>query len=145
MTLWNIPTGHSFSHARLFALAATLLLSACTVVPITPQTIRGKYEYEGKPEGLWYGGESIVLGEGTFEYTLYTATDVVDSARSTRYPIRGRYKLDGDTITFLNPAVHYPQRTLTRRHKLFVLWTPKQIDEYHQSGRWPGDLLYQQP
>jgi hypothetical protein len=132
------------SRPHLFALAATLLLSACTVIPITPQTVSGKYVYEGKPEGLWYGGESIVLGEGTFEYTLYTA-DLVENPRVTHPPIRGRYKLDGDTITFLNPGVHFPQRTIKRRHKLFVLWTPKQIAEYRETKRMPDDLLYQQP
>ena len=132
------------SLAHVSALLAALLLSACTVIPITPQTISGKYAFEGKPEGMWYGGESIVLGEGTFDYSLYTA-DVIDNPHSTRYPIRGRYKLEGSTITFLHSGVPYPQRTLTRRQKLFVMWTPKQIDQYHETGRWPGDLLYQQP
>jgi hypothetical protein len=126
------------------ALAAALLLTACTVIPITPQTIRGKYVIEGQPEGMWYGGESIVLGDGAFEYSLYTA-ELVENPRSTPYPIRGRYKLEGSTITFLNSGVPYPQRTLTPRHKRFVLWTPKQIEEYHETGRWPGDLLYQHP
>jgi hypothetical protein len=125
-------------------LAAALLLSSCKVIPITPQTIRGKYTYEGQPNGMWNAGESIVLGEGTFEYSLYTA-DLVDHPQINRDPIRGRYKLDGSTITFLNPAVPYPERTLTRRHKLFVLWTPKQIDEFHSTGVRPNDLLYQQP
>ena len=132
----------SLPHAS--ALLVALILSACTVIPITPQTIRGKYEIEGKPEGMWYGGESLVLGEGTFEYSLYTL-DVVPAPNAARYPIRGRYKLEDSTITFLNSGVPYPQRTLTRRHKLFVLWTPKQIEEHHETGRWPGDLLYQQP
>jgi len=129
---------------RLSALIAALLLSACTVIPITPKTISGKYQYEGRPEGMWYGGESIVLGEDTFEYSLYTA-DLVENPHSTRYPIRGRYKLEGSTITFLDPGVHYPKRTITRRHKLFVLWTPKQIEEFHETRRQPSDLLYQQP
>jgi hypothetical protein len=127
---------------RLLALAATLLLSACAVIPITPQTISGKYEIEGQPVGMWNSGETIILGAGTFEYSLYTA-DLVENPSSSRYPIRGRYKLDGATITFLNSEVPYPQRTLTRRHKLFVLWTQKQIDDYHESSRWPEDLLYQ--
>ena len=129
---------------RLVSLAATLLLSACAVIPITPKTIAGKYEIEGKPVGLWNGGESVVLHEGTFEYSLFT-TDLVENPHSTRYPIRGRYKLDGATITFLDSGVPYPRRTLTRRDKLFVLWTQKQIDDYHESGRWPDDLLYQHP
>jgi hypothetical protein len=128
----------------LFALAIALLLGACAVVPITPQTISGKYEIEGQPEGMWNGGEAIVLGAGTFEYSLFTA-DLVDNPHSMHYPTRGRYKLDGATITFLNSSVPYPQRTLTRRHKLFVLWTPKQIEDYHESGRKPDDLLYQHP
>jgi len=138
------PRKHPHTLPGLLAFAVALLLGACAVVPITPQTIAGKYEIEGRPEGMWNGGEAIVLGEGTFEYSLYTA-DLVENPHSTRYPIRGRYKLDGPTITFLNSSVPYPQRTLTRRHKLFVLWTPKQIDDYHQSGRKPDDLLYQHP
>ncbi len=85
-----------------------------------------------------------MLVEVTFEYSLFTA-ELVDNPRSMRYPIHGRYKLDGATVTFLNPAVPYPQRTLTRRHKMIVLWTPKQLDEYHQTGRKPDDLLYQHP
>jgi hypothetical protein len=124
-------------------LAVALLFSSCKVIPITPHTVSGKYVYEGQPNGMWNAGESIVLGEGTFEYSLYTA-DLVDHPQSDRYPIRGRYKLDGATITFLAPGIPYPERTLTRRHKLFVMWTPKQIDEYHATGVCPNDLLYQQ-
>lgn len=158
MTPWNINAGiphpvqmppvterqRAFSLPSLVAGAAALLLGACAVIPITPQTIRGKYEVEGRPEGMWYGGETIVLGENTFEYSLYTP-DLVDNPHSMRYPIRGRYKLDGSTITFLSPQVPYPQRTITRRQKLFVLWTSKQVDEYQQTGRKPEDLLYQHP
>ncbi|MEI9895216.1 MAG: hypothetical protein WDN28_15330 [Chthoniobacter sp.] len=142
MTLRNTTLG--FSLPRLFTLASALLLSACAVVPITPQTISGKYEIEGRPEGMWNGGEAIVLGDGTFEYSLFTV-DLLENPHSSRSPIRGRYKLDGSTITFLNASVPYPQRTLTRRHKLFVLWTPKQIDDYHLTGHKPDDLLYQHP
>jgi hypothetical protein len=133
-----------FSLPRLSALAVALFLGACTTVPITPQTIAGKYEYEGHPEGMWYGGERIVLGEGTFEYSLYTP-DLVQNPSTMRYPIRGRYKLDGSTITFLSPSVPYPERTLTHRSKLFVMWTPKQIEDFHQIGHRPDDLLYQHP
>lgn len=130
------------SFLPLLALGATLLLSACAGVPITPRTIAGRYEYEGRPEGMWYGGEMIVLGEGTFDYTLYTP-DLVATPGNKPAAIHGRYQLDGATITFLNPSVQYPERTLTRRGKLFVLWTPPQIEDFHQNGRRPTDLLYQ--
>ena len=128
----------------LFFLAAALLLSSCKTIPITTQTIRGRYTYDGQPNGMWNAGESIVLGDGTFEYSLYTA-DLVENPHARRDPIRGRYKLDGSTIIFLNSAVPYPERTLTHRNKLFVLWTPKQIDDFQATGLRPNDLLYQQP
>lgn len=145
MLFWKTPSfGRALVVRCLFLLVAALLLSSCKVIPITTQTIRGRYTYEGQPNGMWNAGESIVLGDGTFEYSLYTA-DLVENPQSGRYPIRGRYKLDGATITFLNSAVPYPERTLTHRHKLFVMWTPKQIDEFHSTGLHPNDLLYQQP
>ncbi len=70
MTLLNSPAGcprpakarraHpdrcAFSLPHLCALAYALLLGACAVVPITPQTISGKDESEGQPEGMWKGG-----------------------------------------------------------------------------------------
>jgi hypothetical protein len=158
MTLWNphivssknaqkrhtVPVRRFFPFPRLLACVAAICLGACAATPITPQTIRGKYEIEGAPEGMWYGGEMIVLGNGTFEYSLYTP-DLVENPQSMRYPIHGRYKLDGSTITFLNPSVPSPQRTLTHRRKLFVLWTPKQVEDYRQTGAQPADLLYQHP
>lgn len=125
---------------RLSALAAALLLCACATGPISPQTIAGRYEYEHRPEG--YGGESIVLGEGTFEYSVHTP-DIAANIENLRYPIRGRYKLDGSTITFLSPSVANPERTLTRRNNQFVLWTQDQLDDYRQTGHRPDDLLYQ--
>lgn len=128
---------------RLIALTAAFCLGACTVIPITPQTIAGRYEYEGRPEGMWYGGETIVLGDGTFDYSLYTP-DLVANPGNKPAPIHGRYQLDGSTITFLNPSVQYPERTLTRRGKQFVLWTPNQIDDFRETHRRPTDLLYQQ-
>jgi hypothetical protein len=132
------------STPRVAAAGVALLLGACTVIPITPETLRGKYIYEGQPEGMWDGGEMIVLGEGsTFQYTHYTV-DLVENPGSTRYPIHGHYKLDGSTITFLGSGIHYPQRTITRRHKLFVLWTPKELDDYRTIGKKPDTLLYQQ-
>lgn len=129
--------------SRISVLAAALLLSACTVIPITPQTIAGTYSYEGHPEGMWYGGERIVLGNGTFEYWLYTP-ELLAHPENSHYPIRGNYKLEGSTITFLNTTIAYPERTLTRRHKLFVMWTPKQAEDRKQLGRVPDDVLYQQ-
>jgi hypothetical protein len=131
----------SLSLSRLSALAAALLLSACATGPITSQTIAGRYEYEHRPQG--YGGETIVLGEGTFEYTVH-APDIAANVERLRYPIRGSYKLDGSTITFLSPAVANPERTLTRQNNRFVLWTQDQLDDYRQTGRRPDDLLYQQ-
>ena len=143
MIFRTTPAGCRHILPCLCALAGALLLGAFASAPITPETISGKYEIEGKPQGMWFSGESIVLGNGTFEYSLYTA-DVVDS-RTTRAPIRGRYKLDGKTITFLNSAVPYPERTLTHRNKkMFILWTPKQVSDFHDTGIRPGDLLYQQ-
>lgn len=145
MPSWNTPSSARTLVVRcLFLLAAALLLSSCKTIPINNQTIRGRYTYEGQPNGMWNAGEAIVLGDGTFEYSLYTA-DLVENPQSGRFPIRGRYKLDGSTIIFLNSSVPYPERTLTRRHKLFVMWTPKQIDEFHATGLRPNDLLYQQP
>jgi len=126
---------------RYFVLFVALLLSACETVPITPQTIRGRYEMIGKPEGLWYSGESLVLGEGTFQYWLYA--DLTDDPRLAQYPVSGRYTLDGSTITFHHPAVLFPQRTITRMHKQFVLWTPRQHATYHETGRVPEDALVQ--
>jgi len=126
--------------SRLFALAAALLLGACATGPISPQSIVGRYEYQGRPAD--YGGETIVLGEGTFEYTVH-APDIAANVENRRYPIRGRYRLDGSTITFLSPSVANPERTLTRRNNQFMMWTQDQLDDYHQTGRRPDDLLYQ--
>jgi len=126
--------------SRLCALATALLLGACATGPISPQSVAGRYESKGGPAD--YGGETIVLGEGTFEYTVH-ASDIAANAERLRYPIRGRYRLDGSTITFLSPSVANPERTLTRRNNQFILWTQDQLDDYHQIGRRPDDLLYQ--
>jgi hypothetical protein len=124
-----------------FLLFAAMLLSACKTVPITPQTISGRYEMIGKPEGLWYSGESLVLGDGTFQYWLFT--DLADDPRLARYPVSGRYTLDGRTITLHDPAVLSPQRTIKRLDRRFTLWTPKQAAVSMEPGRIPDDVLVQ--
>ena len=126
---------------RLFALVVLLVLSACTSIPINQQTIRGRYEMLGKPEGGWYAGEALVLGDGTFQYWLFTP--VPDDPRSGRYPVSGRYTLEGSTITLHHPAVLVPQRSITREGKQFLLWTDKQLAAYRDTHRQPDDLLLQ--
>jgi hypothetical protein len=127
---------------RLLVLFAALLLAACKTIPITPETIRGKYEMSGPPQGLWYAGESIVLGDGTFQYWLFTNQS--DDNHPTQYPVSGRYVLNGATINLQSPAVVFPQRTIKRVGKQFTLWTPRQLAMPPEPGRIPNDVLVQQ-
>jgi hypothetical protein len=126
---------------RAALVAICLALAGCKTVPINTQTIRGHYEMMGKPEGLWYTGESLELGDGTFSYSLFT--ELSDDARAQRYPVTGRYTLEGATISLHNPAVLFPQRSITRLHKQFLLWTPKQREFYRETKRIPDDCLLQ--
>ena len=131
----------SITFPRVLLLVAALFLAGCKTVPITMQTIRGRYEMSGKPVGLWYSGESLVLGDGTFQYWLFT--NQTDDARQAQYPVSGRFTLDGNTITLHNPAVLFPQRTIRRVDKRVTLWTPRQLAIPPEPGRIPDDVLVQ--
>jgi len=129
---------------RFVVLLTALLLVGCAVKPINPQTISGHYEMIGQPEGLWYAGESLTLHEdSTFQYSLYTA--LADDPRLAKYPVNGRYTLDGATLTLHHPAVLFPQRTIVHYHKLFALWSAKQREAYQGTGHFPDDVLLQKP
>ena len=126
---------------RVVLLVAALFLAGCKTVPITMQTIRGHYEMAGRPEGLWYSGESLVLGDGTFQYWLFA--NLPDDPRLAQYPVSGRFTLEGNTITLHHPAVLFPQRTIRRFDHRFTLWTPRQLAIPPEPGRIPDDVLVQ--
>jgi hypothetical protein len=126
---------------RALVLVAALFFAGCKTVPITMETIRGHYEMSGRPEGLWYSGESLVLGDGTFQYWLFT--NQTDDPRLAQYPVSGRYTLQGNTITLHHSGVQFPQRTIRRVDRRFTLWTPRQLAIPPEPGRIPDDVLVQ--
>lgn len=127
---------------RILALLIGLLLTGCSGLPITAQSIQGSYRLHGARDGRWYAGESIELLKESFVYSIFT--DVVNDPRIDRFPVRGRYSINGSLITLHHPAVPSPQRIITRQFGRFVLWKPEQHEAYLSSRRKPGDLLYQE-
>ena len=125
---------------RVFALAAPILLSGCSTVPITDETIQGAYKLRGNN---WYAGESVVLRNGSFIYSIFT--DALDDPRLKRFPVSGRYTLEDSWITLHHPDVPTPRMILLRRSGRFELWTPEQRDKFRRTGRTPDDVLYQHP
>ncbi|MHA3774107.1 hypothetical protein ACXR0O_21470 [Verrucomicrobiota bacterium sgz303538] len=123
---------------RLFALAVPVLLGGCSTVPITQETIEGTYELRGKN---WYAGESVALRNGSFTYSIFT--DYIDDPRLKRFPVTGRYTLEGSWITLHHPDVPSPRMILIRRSGRFELWTPEQREQFLRTGRTPEDVLYQ--
>jgi len=114
-------------------------LQACSTIPTTPESIRGRYELRSGP--MYYAGEWIDLGNGTFEAGIFT--DVLNDERLKHYPIRGGYTLDGCLITFQSRFVSKPRRILVRRGGRFTMWTPSDYEEFLRTRHTADSVLYQ--
>lgn len=124
---------------------ALVLLVGCTTQSTTVQNIKGLYTFPPKDlqAGKYYSGESINLGDGVFSYKIFT--DVGDDPRLKDNPRNGHFILDGCLLELRFRDGTRDHLILTQRHGRFLMWSPKDYEEYLRTGRVSDGVLYQQP
>ena len=125
----------------LALLALSTGLVSCSSVPITNKAVQGRYDLDEK--GGWFAGEYIVLREKDFEYGQFT--DVVGDPRMDKFPVRGKYTLDGCLLTLHHRLVESPHRIITPYSGRFVILKPGEADLLLQTRKISMAALYQSP
>jgi hypothetical protein len=115
-------------------LATLLLLGGCACGPPSAASIEGHYRV--RLEGS-YSYEDITLQNGYFTWRFVTLGGPDPAA------LTGVYSFDGSLLIFHHPLMRQPQRVLTRRKGIYLMWTLAQYDEYVKTGQTPLDILYQ--
>ena len=92
---------------------------------------------------IWFAGEYLTLREKDFEYGRFT--DVVGFVRFAKYPVRGKYTLNGCLLTLNHPAVENPERIITPYKGRFIILKPDEADLFLQTRTVSFMALYQSP
>ncbi|MHB1079261.1 MAG: hypothetical protein ACYC67_07645 [Prosthecobacter sp.] len=124
----------------VFACFASVV-SCVSSVTISNKTVQGQYHLNEKD--TWFAGEYLTLREKDFEYGRFT--DVVGFAPFAKYPVRGKYTLDGCLLTLNHPAVDIPQRIITPYKGRFIILKPDEADLFLQKRTVSYMALYQSP
>lgn len=120
-------------------LALSIALVSCSAFPVNNKTVQGRYDLKGD----WFAGEYIVLSEKEFEYGKFT--DVVGLPQMEKFPVKGKYTLDGCLLTLHHHLVDSPHRIITPHNGRFVILKPGEADLFLQTGRISMAALYQGP
>lgn len=115
-------------------LAALLLLGGCAGGPPSAARIEGHYRVRLAGS---YAYEDITLQNGYFTWR-YVIPGGPDPAALT-----GVYTFDGCLLILHHPLVREPQRVLTRRKGIYLMWTLAQYDRFLKTGQIPLDILSQ--
>lgn len=92
------------------------------------------------PDCIAYAGDRIKLQNGRFTWDKFTDQVRISDAGETvdphpDYPVRGRYLLDGERMTFVPETdVDLPQRYLVERGHQYYLLTSEQFEALRDSG-----------
>jgi hypothetical protein len=100
---------------------------------------RGTGDDEGLPEGRQSGPTKCIYR--TYDYF----SDALDDPQLKEYPQHGTFTLDGCLLALTFPNGDVSHVILTQRRGHFMMWSPKDYDEYLRTGRVPESVLYQQP
>jgi hypothetical protein len=117
-----------------FVLAATL--AACA----SPS---GVYA----PDCIAYAGDRIELDDGRFAWDKFTDQVRIDEAgqrvdRYPDYPVRGRYLIEDDRITFIAETdVSLPELYLVRRGRQHYLLSTAQYATWQETGDFANCAL----
>ena len=131
---------YAFNLLAAFVCLASAV-SCSSSVTISTKTVQGRYHLNEKD--TWFAGEYLTLREKDFEYGRFT--DVVGFAPFAKYPVRGKYTLDGCLLTLNHPAVENPQRIITPCKGRFIILKPAEADLFLQKRTVAPMALYQSP
>jgi hypothetical protein len=110
---------------------------------MTTETIKGLYSYSDVQSGRLWSGHTVTLGDRTFTYQIFT--DAGNDPHLKDYPQHGTFTLDGCLLTLTFPDGKVSHNILTRQRGRFVMWSPKEYDEYLRTGVVSDSVLFQQP
>ncbi len=82
------------------------------------------------------------MGDGTFSYEIFT--DVLDDPRLKDNPRTGTFTLNGCLIELQFRDGTKFHQILTPRNGRYLMWSPKEYEEYLRTGRVSVFVLYQQ-
>ena len=120
---------------RLALVLSAFAETGCSTIPTTPASIAGNYTTRD-------------VGTGYFAYSRLTLSDdswlsrYVTDAMPGPEPTKGHLSLDGCLLT-LEGTQERTQYIVTQRRGRFLLWSPKDYQEYIRTGQTSPNVLYQ--
>ncbi len=124
------------STTLLFALVLSAFAeTGCSTIPTTPAAIEGDYTTRDVGNGYFAYSRLTLSGDGWLSRYV---TDAMPGPE----PTKGHLSLDGCLLTLEGPTER-TQYIVTQLRGRFLLWSPKDYEEYLRTGRTSSDVLFQ--
>lgn len=109
--------------------------TGCSTIPTTPASIAGDYTTRDVTKNYFAYSRFTLSGDSWLSRYV---TDAMPGPE----PTKGHLSLDGCLLT-LEGSKERTQYIVTQLRGRFLLWSPKDYEEYLRTGRTSSEVLYQ--